>query len=267
MVRAVRAVSAERGHDPRDATLVAFGGNGPLHAAAVARELGIPLVLAPPMPGVFSALGLVAAGVEHHFLRTHLRPLERVDRAALQDVLREMAATAHGTLAPEGYPADRVALEWAADARYLGQSFELTVPLTVDGDDRLGDSALTALEAAFHTAHERAYGHAAPADPVELVNIRLVARGLEETPRGLPATRAIHASVAEAPVEPTSSRDAYFGPAHGWLHVHVLPRAALRQAVCAGPAIVEEYDATTVIPPGWLARLDASGSIALERAA
>src|SRR5581483_7995874 len=175
--RAVRAVSAERGYDPQAATLVAFGGNGPLHAAGIAQELGIPRVLIPPAPGVFSAFGLLAAEVEHHFLRTHLRRLDQVDPAALAALLSEMEQAALTTLAAEGYPTARVDLRWSADLRYLGQSYELSVPLAVRQSALADPSSIAALEHAFGDAHEEAYGYRADGEPVELVNVREIGRG------------------------------------------------------------------------------------------
>ncbi len=260
MVRAVRAVSAERGHDPRMAALVAFGGNGPLHAAGVAQELGIPRILVPPSPGLFSAFGLLAADVEHHFLRTHLHRLDEVDLSALRALAAELSDMALTTLASEGYPPPRVELRWAADLRYLGQSYELTVPLALLRGETIDPSTVAALEQAFGEAHERAYGHRAPGEPVELVNLRLVARGQADGPRHLPFGPATQADQAWLP----GRRPAYFGPHHGWLDTPVLSRAALGARPQRGPLIVEEYDATTLVPPRWQARLLAHGSILLE---
>jgi N-methylhydantoinase A len=309
MVRAVRAVSAERGHDPQEATLVAFGGNGPLHATAVAQELGVPRVLVPPSPGLFSAFGLLAAEVEHHFLRTHLRRLDEVDPAALQRLTGEMAAAALATLAAEGYPEARVELRWAADLRYLGQSYELTVPLALPPDahglalesdhanssDTPGDrgpsppsprewrggqgvrstpvphpqpldaATIAALPDAFGAAHERAYGHRAIGEPVELVNVRLIARGVPDAPRGLPAGPSLADFGRAAPADDLQrpSRAAYFGPRLGWQDTPVLLRTGIGAELRPGPLIVEEYDATTLVPPGWAARLDDSHGIVL----
>jgi N-methylhydantoinase A len=264
MVWAVRAVSAERGHDPRAAALVAFGGNGPLHAAAVAQELGIPRVLVPPSPGVFSAFGLLAAEVEHHFLHTHLRRLDQLEElSAVRNVASGMAETALATLGAEGYHPESVELRWAADLRYLGQSFELTVAVAQPLHSAFDTEVVAALERAFGAAHERTYGHSAPGEPVELVNLRLVARGRSAAPRGLPR----HAAVEDSDARERRTRRAYFGADGGWQETPVLERGALAGAAQAGPLIVEEYDATTLVPPGWQARLGAQGSIVLERLA
>lgn len=266
MVRAVRAVSAERGHDPREAALVAFGGNGPLHAAAVAQELGIPRVLVPPSPGLFSAFGLLAAEVAHHFRRTHLRLLDQLDLSALRAVAVEMEALALATLAGEGYRRQRVDLLWSADLRYLGQSYELTVPFP-NPPSAKGAPDLAALEGAFGRAHLAAYGHRAEGEPVELVDLRLVARGRSAQPHGLPGAPSEPGGQAGA--APATRRAAYFGSRIGWQETPVLTRAGLAGAPSVGPPsvgplIVEEYDATTLVLPGWSAAVDRHGAIVLE---
>ena len=261
MVRAVRAVSAERGHDPRRAVLAAFGGNGPLHAAGVAEALGISRVLVPPAPGLFSAAGLLAAEVEHHLVRTHLRRLDALDVDALNAVLAALAAGAAEALGGEGYSPEQTELRWAADLRYLGQSFELTVPLPASG--ALDQDALAALVEAFGAAHAQAYGHRAADEPVELVNVRLTARGLGTHPRGLPAMR-VSGSTSSAGQPRQQPRRAYFGEDTGWIETPVIGREDVRDAPIAGPLIVEEYDATTLVPSGWTVRLD-RGTLALER--
>jgi N-methylhydantoinase A len=273
MVRAVRAVSAERGHDPAGMTLVAFGGNGPLHGVAVAAALGIPRVLVPPAPGVFSAWGLLAASIAHHASRTHLRPLRGIEEGPLREVARGLRAEAlAGLAAPE-----RAHLVWSADLRYAGQSSELNVPLTVAVGELPGAEGVAALEGAFGAAHERRYGHQAPGEPVELVHLRLVASlpaprtplpaGAGSAGEGEPAARSHQAQLASG----GGSRRAYFGPQQGWLDVPLVDRETLGQQLeesggrgRAGPLIVEDYDATTLVPPGWRVALDGDGSILLE---
>ena len=261
MVRAVRAVSAERGHDPRAATLVAFGGNGPLHAAAVADELGIPRIVVPAHPGVFSAFGLLAAHVEHHYLRTHLRLLRRLEPDGMGRLMNGMATQALETLSSEGYLPEHVELMWSADLRYLGQSFELNVAFESGSrPEAIDRSTLAALEEGFGAAHERTYGHRAEAEAVELVNVRLAARGVPDMPRGLPAPRPSAGAAA------ATQRHTYWGRPIGWQETPVLARADLGRAKRRGPLVVEEYDATTLVPPDWSAFLDDDGRIILERA-
>ena len=154
MVRAVRAVSAERGHDPAGMTLVAFGGNGPLHGVAVAAALGIPRVLVPPAPGVFSAWGLLAVSIAHHASRTHLRLLRGIEEGPRREVARSLRAEALAGLATP----ERAHLAWSADLRYAGQSSELNVPLSVPVGALPEAEGVAAREGAFGAAHERATG-------------------------------------------------------------------------------------------------------------
>jgi N-methylhydantoinase A len=274
MVRAVRAVSAERGHDPAGLALVAFGGNGPLHGAAVAAALGIPRVIVPPAPGVFSAWGLLAAEVAHHASRTYLRSLEAVDVTALQGIAGGLRDEALASLGAAG----DVVLEWSADLRYTGQSSELNVPLTVPPDALPGTESLAGLAGRFATAHERRYGHRAPGEPVELVHLRLVARVPGEAP---PLPGGARDGAPGRP-GPPSGRRVYFGPRPGWHSTPVVARTALARSGdvarpagedgdphggedgATGPLIVEDYDATTLVPPGWRVRLDRQGAIVLE---
>jgi N-methylhydantoinase A len=211
---------------------------------------------------VFSALGLLAADVEHHFLRTHLRLLDPdLDTVALHAITQQMAGDALVTLAEEGYPGGRAELRWSFDARYLGQSFDLSIAVEVPPDRPLSAGEVAAVADAFGRAHERTYGHRAAGEPVELVNVRLAARGIPAAPRGIAAGAVSNLAPAGAAAE----RAAYFGPQPGWLATPIVARAALASAPRPGPLIVEEYDATTLVPPGWYARLDGSGSIVLER--
>jgi N-methylhydantoinase A len=257
MVRAVRAVSAERGHDPAGLTLVAFGGNGPLHGAAVAAALGIPRVLVPPAPGVFSAWGLLAADVACHASRTYLRPLDAVDEAVLRGIAEGLRDEALGALASQ----ETVELAWSADLRYVGQSSELNVPLVVPAGGLPEAEALAGLAGRFAAAHEGRYGHSAPGEPVELVHLRLVARRPGEAP-DLPGG-AVRPGGPESEAIGEGTRRAYFGPEPGWLAAPVVGRASIAQGR-GGPLIVEDYDATTLVPPGWRAALDPHGSIVLE---
>jgi N-methylhydantoinase A len=259
MIRALKAVSSERGRDPRDYALVAFGGNGPLFAAGMAEAMAMPLVLIPPSAGVFSSFGLLYAEVEYFFTRTRKVLLRRAAAEELQAIVGGLEAEARARLAADGFAADRIEIRRGASLHYQGQSFELRVPLAAD---RLDRAALSALEEAFSAEHERTYGHRAGADePVELVSLDIVGRGIPERPRG---DAAAAAGLAPDIAIAVPRRRAYFGPSQGWLEAAVVNRSALR-APRAGPAIVEEYDATGLVPPGWTARLDDHGSIAMRR--
>ncbi len=257
MIRAIKAVSSERGRDPRDYVLFAFGGNGPLFAAGMAQALEMRKIVVPPAPGLFSSFGLLYSDVEHHYVRTFRRQTRQLDPAELDQVLGRMRAEALAQLAAEGFTGAATRLRVSADLRYHGQSFELTIPVAATGLDR---RALAELEEAFGREHERTYGHRAGADePVEIVNLRLVAQGIPASPRVPERVRVAPERAAERP----SARRVYFGPDRGWLETPVLVRGDLA-APREGPCIVEEYDATCVVPPGATAVLDEHGNIVIE---
>jgi N-methylhydantoinase A len=246
MMRAIRAVSVERGRDVRDFTLLAFGGNGPLFAAGIAAELGIRRVLIPPMPGLFSAFGLLLAGTEHHATRTLRDP----DEATLQPILDALLQEGFERLEQDGFPPERCVAELSAKARYRGQSSELPVKLPGGG----AAAILAALPEAFATEHERTYGFRAPPDEhVELMGVSVIARGIPERP-----TLPEQISPASAPV-PTSRRAWFAG--EGWVETQVIDRAALAAGERHGPLIVQEYDATCLVPPGAVSALDGFGNI------
>jgi N-methylhydantoinase A len=238
MARAVRAVTIERGRDPRDFTLIAFGGNGPLFAGEMARSLQIGRVLVPPAPGVFSAIGLLEAEVEHHLVRTLLRPLAAVKPEELAAALADLQREAEALLRAER-DVGPVAVERAADLKYQGQSFELTVPLAAGWPM---DEVPGRLAEAFGREHERTYGHKAEGDPIQVVNLRLTARAA--TPARRPPLKAPVAGAGAA-----GSREAYFGPAHGLRPTPVVGRLDLDRTPRPGPLLVDEYDATTLVPP------------------
>lgn len=257
MMRAIRAVSTERGRDPRSYTLFAFGGNGPLFAAGMAAALQMQRIVVPPSPGLFSSFGLLYADVEHHYSRTLRRLLRQVDLQELNAAWDRMTAEAAAQLSADGFRAHHMRLRRSANMHYQGQTFELTVPVP---DGPLDTVALVALAEAFGQEHERTYGHrAGPAEPVEMVNIQVVGQGLPERPRMPDVLRPSRADeVGSLP-----ARQAYFGLQAGWLQTPVLRRADLaipRQ----GPCIIEEYDATCVVPPRVNAALDAYGNLVLD---
>jgi N-methylhydantoinase A len=254
MVRVARAVSTERGRDPRRCTLVAFGGNGPLHAAEVARQLGIKLIIVPPWPGLFSAFGLLHAEPRHELVQASRGQLASVSSQAVFAGLDALEQAARARLTGEGYAADRVVLERFLDLRYRGQSSELRIPL----DGVPAAEALSAAAGRFEAEHQRTYGHHDGIDRIELVNLRVVARAVRE-PMAKTMQR-VNGTVARA----GSTRQAYFGSQHGVLDTRVVGRDQLTVEAQGGPLIVEEYDATTVVPPGWTVRRDSLGNILIQ---
>jgi N-methylhydantoinase A len=261
MIRALKAVSSERGRDPREYALVAFGGNGPIFAAGMAETMGMKLVLIPPSAGVFSSFGLLYADIEYHFARTRKILLRKADPDDVQAIVEALEDEARARLRADGFSPERIAIRRGASLHYQGQSFELRVPLA---SGRLDRAALAALEEAFGAEHERTYGHRAGVEePVELVSIEIVGSGIPETPR---AALAAAAGLAPDIAITAPRRAAYFGPRIGWRDADIINRSDLR-IPRSGPCIVEEYDSTCLIPPGWSARLDEYGNITIARSA
>jgi N-methylhydantoinase A len=254
MAEALRIVSVERGHDARAFSLIAFGGAGPVHAVALAEELQIPEVIVPPVPGAFSALGLVASDLKRDYVRTLYADLGTVDPERVAAVLAAMEVEGTAMLDAARVPAQRRSLPRQADLRYRRQAYELTVPLA---EGEITRASLDAAMAAFHAKHELTYGHANRAEPVQLVNLRLTAVG--RLPGLLLAQRG---DAAEAR---TRTRDVWFGGT-GFIATPVHWRPGLPAgAVVMGPAIVEAVDSTAVVPPGWTARTDDMGFLRLTR--
>jgi N-methylhydantoinase A len=251
MARAIRAVTIERGRDPRDYTLVAFGGSGPVHAVDVARALEIRRVLVPISPGVFTAVGMLASDLAHHLVRAHPGPLATLDRRAASAAIAEMAREARAMLASEGYPGDAVALAFAADLRYEGQGSELTVPMP---GEALDEAAVAALTDGFRREYAATYGYATD-EPLELVNIRLVATGVRANRLDFRSLRVT------APPATPGRRPVVFERGAAPVDTPVHPREAI--GTLEGPAIVEAYDSTIVLPPGSLAAVDGGGNLVI----
>ena len=255
MAEALRIVSIERGHDAREFALIAFGGAGPVHAAALAEELQIPELIVPPAPGAFSALGVVASDLKRDYSRTLYADVAVLDPARVAAVLAGMEASASEMLKAAGIKPDRRALLRAADVRYRRQAYELTVPLA---DGPITHESLDALANGFHERHRQTYGHANVAEPVQLVTLRLTAVGR------LPAPQLGRLPSAATPVRPRI-REVWF-PEIGFAASSVYRRNELSSGQhLAGPAIIEALDSTIVVPPAWIANIDPGGYIRLRR--
>ncbi len=250
MMRAIRAVSVERGRDVRACSMMAFGGNGPMFAASIARELGITSVIVPPMPGLFSAFGLLLADTEHHLSRS--LPGRSLTPDMLQTQLTSLLGEGESRLEAEGFAPRQREARISAMARYAGQSSEIAVAL------RPGTAAqiLQALPEAFAAEHEKLYGFRAPeGEPVEIMSLALLARGVpsqSRLPLGIPPSMPMA----------TGHRPAWFDGV-GWTATPVISRGSLTDVPRAGPMIIQEYDATCVVPPGCSAALDGFGNIRL----
>jgi N-methylhydantoinase A len=250
-------VTVERGVDPRDCALVAYGGAGPLHAVAVARELSIPRVVIPPLPGHFSAVGLLVADERHDYVRSWLAPLAAVAPAALAEAFAAMEASGAAVLEREGVPPARRLYRRTLDLRYRGQAHTLGVPLD---DGPLDAAALAAARARFDAAHERAYGHAAPDEPVELLNLRLVALGQSRS-AVLPSPPEKWDGHSRQPPETR-----IVGLEEGRpTRCPIYAREALRPGDrLEGPAVVEEAASTLLLYAGDRLRVADGGHLIVE---
>jgi N-methylhydantoinase A len=249
MAAAIRLATVERGRDPRQFTLVAFGGAGPMHAAAVARLLGIPRVLIPPSPGVLCALGLLVADVRTELSRTALRRTDRTTPAELAAIYADLETRAAEWARRGGLPMERITLARSVEMRYARQNHELAVEV---------GRRLTAadLERRFHQAHRRAFGYASPEEPTELVTFRVAVT--------LPVERPAMTVLPEPGDPRRGSRAVYFEATKGFVETSVLERARLAPGYSVtGPAVLEQLDCTTVVEPGQAATVDAHGNLVI----
>jgi len=257
IVRGIRVVSIERGHDPRDFALMPFGGAGPMHGTPVARELRIPRLLIPPTPGILCALGQLVSDLRHDLIETHIGPHAAFDGVSVEKILNQLRSYGNELLATDGVAQPKRRIDTHVDARYSGQSYELTLPLA---DAR----AWPALPQAFHAMHQLRFGHHDAACPVEIVNFGVTAVGLIEAPE-LP--QIAQGSEQPAPAARTGGRRVFYEAddpdrAGQWLEAQIYRREQLLAGnVVRGPAIIEEVSATTVLYPVDIARVDRYGSM------
>jgi N-methylhydantoinase A len=256
MGRGIRRVSVEKGYDPRDFALVPFGGAGPLHGADLAEALKMDRVIIPAHPGIGSAFGMLSADVRHDYVKTHISPAAEADHEQVEGLFAEMETQAVDQLGREGFRGEAVVLDRKVDMRYLRQAYELTVSLT---EAPFSTEAVNQLLKDFHDLHRRAYGYARHEESVEIVNLRLVAYGK------LPGLRLqICEPGDDTQPEPFANRVVHFGGRP--LETPIYQRDTLRPGhVVAGPAIVEQLDSTTVVPPVFTAECDQFGNLILNR--
>ena len=253
MGKILRIVSVERGYDPRDFSLVAFGGAGPMHVCALAEELEINRVMLPRNPGMFSALGLLTADLFHDYSNPVLSETDDVDSDSVEELFLMMEERGRGTLELESVPESRHRFLRTLDMRYRGQGFELNV----ETSGRFTVESIKDVLTGFHGKHMEVYGYMDEGESVEIVNAKLRAIGLLETP-GLVDRGLMGRS------NPRETRRVYFESLGDWADTGVYDRRGLGKEV-EGPAIVEQYDSTTVVYPGWTLRQDCNGIMSLRR--
>ena len=261
MERAIRAISLERGYDPRNFTLVPFGGAGPVHGCELAQELGIPRVLIPARPGILSALGVAIADVVKDYSRTVMLRGADLDRSRLEEEFHGMEGLARAELKHEGLPSDRMTARRFVDVRYVGQSFELTIDYPASRGSRSADGLARAISDSFYRAHLQRFGYADRSEPVEIVNLRLKLDLAVDKP-DLQLDSSVGSGPSNARIDSVGVvfRD-------GELETPLIQRDLLSTGDrIAGPALVIQMDTTTVVPPGWHGQIDAYGNLLLQMA-
>ena len=258
MAGALRRISIQRGFDPRDFALVAFGGAGPLHANRLAAELEIPTVIVPKSPGTFSAMGLLATDLKHEFSATSIERLDQLDHERLVSTLERLKQQGHKALERDGVSDDDMRFEKILDLRYVGQSYELDISVH---NEAFSSCELTRLADEFHAEHERVYGFNAPGEPIEAVNLRLIAIGVISKPAFGELQPGSDFGIAVK-----SEREIYFAEESSYVSTPIFDRYKLRAGCCiGGPAVVEEMDSTTLVHPGYTVRVDPFGNLLIER--
>lgn len=263
MADEVRVFAARRGVDLGDFALLPFGGAGAVHAAAVAEELGMRRIVVPARPGAFSALGLLCTDVIHDYIRSELGGLDRLDPAHAESVFREIEARAASELLAEGLDPAAAAFERELDLRYAGQGYELRVPLAGLWQGALDTDALRRARDRFDDEHAKIHGHAAKEKGVELVSYRMRVR--VDVPKFQPQAAPARDQAPPPAAATKGTRRVFFAPDQA-VETTIYDRDRLDVgAVFAGPAIVEQFDATTVVPRGWNASVDRHRNLVLER--
>ena len=253
MVKAIRSISVERGHNPAEFALFVYGGAGPLHAVDVARELEIGTVIVPPSPGILCADGALTSALRNDFVRTLLARLDDEAVAAANEARAELAAEANAWFARERLGDEERSVEWTADLRYLGQNYEIQVPWT---GDRFEPGTIAGLSARFHSAHERQYGFASAAETIQFVNLKVKALGVLPTP-------AVPRIEPGPQGSPAGERATVF-EGHRSRPTPVYRRSALAAGqVVEGPAIVEQLDTTALVFPGDRMTVDPWGNLVI----
>lgn len=265
--RAIRTISVERGIDPRDYTLVAFGGAGPLHAPHLARALGIGRVLVPRYPGVLSALGMISANMTRDYVRFLGQPLASLSPALLLHEMERLAEQASHELSYEAEQSSAASLrgDWTLDLRYVGQSHELRTPLAAWEQMQPSLPDLEAVAQRFHHIHQQHSGHALPSYPIEVVALRLKCVGMCEHTLVPASNKPPSAPAGEAAPPPALVQAALAAESAEWGTAALYERELLPPgAHIAAPAIVVQLDTTTIIPPGWSAHVDGQANLVLS---
>ncbi|HMF24384.1 MAG TPA: hydantoinase/oxoprolinase family protein, partial [Pseudolabrys sp.] len=256
MAEALKIVSVQRGHDPRDFVLAAFGGAGPLHAAALANELGIVGVICPPIPGAFSALGLVATDLKRDYVQTLFITADTADPATLEAAFLALENKGCAMLDRAGIAPERRRFERAIDARYERQSYELTIPVPPQPIDQ---TSLQKIAEAFHSRHLQTYGHDNRTEPVKIVNVRVAAIGM------IPPLM-IRDIAVDVGTEAIKSRRQLWFRETGEVDAPIYDRSRMPLGLkVAGPTVIESLESTILVPPRWQANVTDDGFVVMTR--
>ncbi len=249
MVEEIRLHLIQKGYDPRDFALFALGGAGPLHAAEIARQLEFSKVIVPRYPGVASSIGFLFANYRHDLVLTYLRELGGIASSELDEGFSLLEERVEQLFNLDGIPADEIHKRYQMDMRYLGQGYHITVPLEKAPPVNIGEVARK-----FHAEHEEVYGHSAPNETVQVVNLRLCGEGIVPKPR---IEMDEQNSIVLQPIANGKSRKVYFGGEHGWMECKILMRGDLPPGPSVdGPCIVEQMDTTALILPDQRVKID-----------
>jgi N-methylhydantoinase A len=256
MAEVLKIVSVQRGHDPRDFVLAPFGGAGPLHAAALADELGIAEVICPPIPGAFSALGLVGTDLKRDYVQTLLVTTDEAEAAAVEAAFAALEERGNAMLDEAGIAAGERRFERSVDARYRRQSYELMVPVAAEP---VASATLATIAETFHARHRQTYGHDNRDEPVQIVSLRVAAIGA--IPR-----LVIRDAPAAAGSDAVKSRRRLWFRATGMVEATIYDRARMPAGLAmVGSAVIESMESTILVPPGWGAQMNADGFVVMRR--
>jgi N-methylhydantoinase A len=256
MAEVLKIVSVERGHDPRDFVLAAFGGAGPLHAAALASELGISEVICPPIPGAFSALGLVGTDLKRDYVQTLFITADIADPAAVEAAFVVLESKGAAMLDRAGVAPERRRFERSVDARYPRQSYELQVPVPPGAVDT---ASLEKIAESFHARHLKTYGHQNRDETVQLVNVRVAAIG------AIPPLLVRSKTSPQGTNPVKSEREVWFRET-GAIRAMIYDRRLMPSGLTlSGPAVIESLESTILVPPDWQAKMNQDGFILLQR--
>jgi len=258
MLRALNGVSSEKGKNPSNFGLFAIGGNGPVHASTLAEASGMNRIIVPPVAGLFSALGLLFADIEHQIVKGFYRQMENIKVTELEAAFEPLVSEGITLLISEGYENSiNRDIRLYADVKYVGQTAPLSVLLP---SLPLPSDTLKQVRVLFEEEHRKTFGYFTIDEPLQIVSIKAVCRGIPKVPR-MPRTLSRKLDNAKK----IQTRNAYFGPEHGWIETPVMYRHSLGEEPFSGPVIIEEYDTTTVVRPGWLASRDLANNIIIQR--